>query len=158
LSYPWEQPGFGSVGRMNFVEAQVPDSISLAPQTWGWAVVGLAGVAALVLLAVWAVRRWKASAYRRLALKQWQALPQEDAQALSALLKRTALAVFPRQVVGPLYGAQLGDFLQAEGHVTTPGLSEALDVLVLRGANQMAAEQVQALHVGVGQWIRGHHV
>jgi hypothetical protein len=87
-----------------------PPAIAMTPQTPGWILMGLA----LVVLVVWGVRhvhaRYRAGAYRRAALAE---LPDtgDDAACIAALLRRTALAGFPRQAVAGLTGPDWLAFL-----------------------------------------------
>ena len=94
-------------------DIRMPDPVSRAPQTWGWWVLFVVVAIALVLVARWARRRWLADAYRRAALDELAALERKAAsestraQALAAvptLLKRTALAAWPREDVAALSG------------------------------------------------------
>jgi uncharacterized protein DUF4381 len=87
-----------------------PPPISLWPQTPGWAVLGLI---ALVLM-FWGVRtmwaRHRARAYRYAALAEL-AQTGDDAAHIAALLRRVALAGYPRRDVAGLTGAGWLTFL-----------------------------------------------
>ncbi|MGI9501207.1 MAG: DUF4381 domain-containing protein [Geminicoccaceae bacterium] len=80
-----------------------PPTVSLWPETVGWIWLGIA----LVALAAWLIRRWvlyySANAYRRAALQAIEAAG-DDASAIALILRRTALAAFPRTEVAGLYG------------------------------------------------------
>ncbi len=87
-----------------------PAPVSLMPQTPGWIVLGL-----LVLgLIVWTLRlvraRRHARAYRRAALAELAGVGN-DAARIAALLRRTALAGFPRDEVAGLTGTKWLNFL-----------------------------------------------
>ncbi len=81
----------------------VPAPVSLWPQTAGWVWLGLI----LLLLAALGLRRWlrwrRANAYRGAALVA-VATAGRDPVALAAILRRTALAAFPRAPVAGLHG------------------------------------------------------
>ena len=95
-----------------------PDSVSMLPQTVGWWILlgWLVFCLALGVLMVW--RRWMRNRYRREAmtmLNQIQAstdgLHYLQAVQAADLVKRTALAVFPRSAVASLTGDQWAAFL-----------------------------------------------
>lgn len=80
-----------------------PPAISMMPQTPGWLVLGL-GLAGLALWGAGHLRaRHRANAYRRAALAEL-ALAGDDAARIASLLRRTALAGFPREQVAGLSG------------------------------------------------------
>ena len=77
-----------------------PDPIAMTPQTPGWIVLGIV----LALAALWALRKLvrhrRAGAYRRAALRELDSAG-DDAARIADVLRRTALAGFPRaQVAG----------------------------------------------------------
>jgi hypothetical protein len=150
------------------------DIVTPAPVPWwppapGWFVVG--GVA--VVLAVWGAwhmwKFWRAQAYRRAALAEWQQIKtQADdrtqrtaaLQQLPELVKRTALAAFPREEVASLSGTAWLRFLDCSGHTDafTHGrgqlLSEsAYDPRLIAQMDTAAAEELLRI---VHRWI-GHH-
>lgn len=112
--------------------AEVPDMppVSMMPQTQGWIVVAAIAVMGLIL-ALRRVLRWRrATAYRRAALRALDHAG-DDPVAISAILKRAALVVYPRDRVAPLSGDDWLRFLDATGgetgFLTGPGrvLAEA---------------------------------
>ena len=95
-----------------------PEPVAWLPQTAGWWVL-LAWLLALglVLARHWRARR-QANRYRREALAALTAIaaaadrdPAVAAAQIAALLKRTALAAFPRRQVAPLFRADWAAFL-----------------------------------------------
>lgn len=106
------------------IEPVEPAPVSMMPQTWAWAVLGL-GILAVLAFAVWWVwRRHRTNAYRGAALRELRAAPH-DAAAIAAILRRTALAAYPRSQVAGLAGEDWLHFLDqqiaGDGFVAGPG-------------------------------------
>lgn len=96
-------------------EPAAPPPVSLVPQTAGWWV-----VAGLVMLALgytlWQLwRRRRDQAYRRAALIALEEAGGDPAM-IATILRRTALAAYPRRQVAGLSGAEWVDFLTATGN------------------------------------------
>ncbi|NIZ63039.1 DUF4381 domain-containing protein [Sedimentitalea sp. CY04] len=133
-----------------------PVRVAMVPQTSGWIVLGL--VVALLLLwgAVTLLRRYRANAYRRAALGELNELTRdgEDPAQISVLLRRTALAAYPRGQVASLHGDNWLRFLDAhfpgEGFSTGPG-----QVLATAPWRPVAADP--ALTALARDWILTHH-
>ena len=98
------------------VEVPEPAQISMWPQTWAWVVVGFLGAALVSWLALCLIRHYRANAYRRAALAELDAAG-DDAVLIAGILRRTALAAFPRRAVCQLAGNDWLGFLEstAEG-------------------------------------------
>jgi Domain of unknown function (DUF4381) len=139
------------------------------PPAPGWVVV--AGI--MCVLAVWmawrAWRRWQAAAYRRAALAEWQQLKTQATdphqrevalQRLPELIKRTALAAFPREEVAPLSSLAWLRFLDRTGRTDafTHGRGQLLPELSYNphAASQLDSSTVEELFAIVRRWIRGH--
>lgn len=87
----------------------LPPPVSFWPATPAWYVL-LAILAAILLWLGWrAWRRWQADAYRREALRTLRSAP---APQIAAILKRTALAAWPRAEVASLSGHAWAAFLR----------------------------------------------
>ena len=108
---------FGNYALGEFTEVVAPGAISWLPQTQGWFWVGLA----LGLYAArqgWLrLREWHRNRYRREALARLTEL-QSGADAglpthINHLLKRTALAAWPRRQVARLSGREWVAFLNS---------------------------------------------
>jgi len=167
----------------------LPSPPSWMPGTIGWLVLGLVLATALLGLAWRAWRHWRANRYRRAALKELAVLqralqdrrgdaadpadPADGADgadarararallALAELLKRTALAAWPRASVAGLSGTAWCNFLQA--HAGRAGDAVGLIVLLVdaeyRDRSALAgwpAQQAREVAAACGQWIAGH--
>jgi hypothetical protein len=153
----------------NLFDIVLPPPVPWWPPAPGWFVV--AGV--LLLLVLWIARRawkrWRAAAYRRAALAEWQQLkaraadPEQRQAALRylpELLKRTALAAFPREEVASLSGMDWLRFLDCTGHTNAfmHGRGRLLPDLAYdpQAAAHLDTATVEELFGIVRRWIRGH--
>jgi len=133
-----------------------PPPPSWMPQTAGWYVLlALSCIFAIWLLAR-TVARWLSNRYRREALAQLQNAPVSQ---LSALLKQTAMAVWPRVQVASLSGQEWLRFLSAssglEGFKSAPGnLIEDAAIT----PKPLTAGDEQRLRQLASEWVRTHHV
>lgn len=94
-----------------------PPDIPLTPQTTGWVVVGVGVLALLAFIAARLVKQHKANAYRRAALAEL-ARAGDDPAAIAQVLRRTAIAAFPRAQVAGLHGADWLGFLDTSSPKT----------------------------------------
>ncbi|MDQ0321526.1 hypothetical protein QO002_003664 [Pararhizobium capsulatum DSM 1112] len=149
----------------------LPPPVSMMPATWGWA--ALAGLVVLVLaFAFWRWHRRRAqNRYRRDALADLAALESgsgSDAgrlkalNALPALIKRTALAVWPREQVASLSGPGWVNFLRTnagKAKIEPEGFAFFAEA-EYRLANDDVPDEATARRVfaAARQWIEGHHV
>ncbi|MEM8730146.1 MAG: DUF4381 domain-containing protein [Pseudomonadota bacterium] len=103
--------GLSLVGLIDLLEpAPVPAPVSMWPQTVGWIWLAFALLALFVGLA-WRIRAWHhANAYRRAALKALDAAGDAP-EDIAAILRRTALATFPRAEVAGITGRAWLTFL-----------------------------------------------
>jgi hypothetical protein len=147
----------------------VPDSVPWIPETWGWAALGTLVVA----VAVWALLRWRrhreANRYRRDALAELTRLEgrlgdeagrAEALAALPGLLKRVALAAWPRQDVAALSGAAWVTFLRRHGGGAAP---DALTRLLQDGENgkrmpPLTVAEARIVTDAAREWIARHRV
>ena len=163
-------PGPDPSSLENLFDIVVPPPVSWWPPAPGWYVVG-----GLVLLlgvyGAWrALARRRAAAYRRAALAELRRIEaravDEGQRAVAlrevpALVKRTALAAFPRETVASLSGAEWLGFLDRTGHTDafTRGRGQVLAALaydpgVAQGLDRGA---MQELFDAVARWIGSHH-
>jgi len=105
----------------NLRDIVLPPPVSYWPPAPGWWVLAAAGAALLALLVARQLLRHRRDAYRRAALRELAALPApldaRGAQALSGILKRTALVAFPRAETAGLTGAAWLRFLDTTGRM-----------------------------------------
>jgi hypothetical protein len=147
----------------------MPPPVSWMPQTWGWAALAVILLLILMLAALRAIRRFRRNAYRREALLQLDRLKGDVAvsarhdpalRQLSELLKRTALAAWPRSRVAALAGAGWAQFMDdADG--SGRDLARLLDDLEYRGdaaLSSLSKDQAEAAFRSARQWVERHHV
>ncbi len=161
---------FGNVKLAGWREVLAPEPTPFVPQTPGWIGVGLLALALAVVLARRIAKRHRASQYRRDALAALGGIEirlREDAQRaaaladLAALLKRTALAAYPREGVAARSGADWIEWLDAHGgHFATPPGPMLADLPYERPERAAALSEAQALELAARcrAWIRGHRV
>ena len=133
-----------------------PPPPSWTPQTIGWYVV----FAFMGLLILWMmihrIRNWLRNRYRRNALRELAFLQPDQ---FSTLLKRTALAAWPREKVASLSGDAWLQFLNESGKsdlfLRKPG--SRIEEIALR-SETLSSEDEQALRKPTAKWIRSHRV
>ena len=137
-------------------DIHLPDGVAWWPPAPGWYVVlELALLAALIYAIRWAVR-YRRAAYRRDALARLQSLPKDKTgcAALADLLKRTALATYPRQQVAHLSGTAWLSWLADTGGQTVPEVVGATLTQSLYDDSEPVA--IDALFDFAARWIRQH--
>lgn len=153
------------------------DIIGASPIPWwppapGWYAVG-GGLLIGLVWAGWRLRRrWKKNAYRREAVSQLQDLTtrlKQDEQrkpalrALGALVKRTALAVWPRSQIAGLSGDVWLAVLDRSGRTTEFGAGPGQLLAHIAYAPDDALDRITdseiAALVGVTErWLRIHRI
>lgn len=142
-----------------------PDPVPWWPLAPGWYVVG----AVLVILAGIAAwrwwRHWRSQAYRRAALAElndWEAgrdgdgaLAAKDVAQLATLLRRTALAVLPRDQVAGLPDAAWKTVLN-QAHPESGPDSWAWLPDAYRPDGSLSGEQARKALAEVRHWLRHH--
>lgn len=146
----------------NLRELAVPTPVAFWPPAPGaWIV--LAGLAAILALFLWDMRRWhRANAYRRAALAELDAIaasPPPNARAverISEVMKRAALVAFPREQVARLSGAKWADFLagSGRGRLDAPAMRRLLGEVY--DAQGPAAADVRRLIEQARIWVAHH--
>jgi len=129
----------------NLRDLVIPDPPSYWPPAPGvWIVLGI--VVAIVLFVSWRVRAIRGrNAYRKAGLELLGDVG--SSHDVAVVLKRVALAVFPREQVASLYGDDWVAFL----HRTCP--RSYFSALVTSDANDQPDDEVVEL---AGIWIRHH--
>lgn len=96
----------------------VPEVVSWWPQTQGWWILGVWLIAVAGIVIVQWVQWFRRNRYRREALARLEMLEgrlkttsENVAGEVATLLKRTALAAYPRNEVADLFGPQWAEFL-----------------------------------------------
>ncbi|WP_454710681.1 DUF4381 domain-containing protein [Cupriavidus nantongensis] len=150
----------------------MPPPPSWMPQTIGWAIAAGVLVVALAWAGWRAWRRYCANRYRREALAALAALPLDPDPArraaalreMAALLKRTALAAWPRAQVASLAGGGWAEFLRAHAgraQEVAPQLAALVQDAEYRDDAALAQwpdTRVQAVAAACRRWIAEHHV
>lgn len=146
----------------NLHDIAVPVPVSWWPLAPGWYV--LAAVVAMALLAglFFLLRRYRQNRYRRLALGELS-LMREGAMPLyllPALLKRTALAAWPREQVASMSGTDWHAFLDQSAGVDLfgSGSGRLLDRLSYGSAepDRLSESESSQLLKASEVWLRGH--
>lgn len=145
-----------------------PTPVSWLPQTWGWGL--LAGII-LALLATWvfiALRRYRRNAYRREALRILETIQADMAtperrsdgvRKISALLKQTALAAWPRESVAAITLDRWTAFLRGSVNgKEEQSLTSALALEYRASGEALSDEACDEVIANARQWIEKHHV
>jgi Ca-activated chloride channel family protein len=134
------------------IEPSEPPLVSMMPQTWGWVVLALILLAVCIFVAMRMWRRYRTNAYRRYALKELEAA-RDDPAAIAAILRRTALAAYPRSEVAGLAGDDWLRFLDAR--VSGKDFLEGSGRQVA-AAPHRATQSEPALYAVAKDWIVRH--
>ncbi len=134
----------------NLRDIVVPPEVALWPPAPGWWILLAGGIAMAAILAGMIIARHRRNAYRRAALV---ALDGADASDISTILKRAALAAWPRAEVASLTGADWLAFLDrtARSDAFTQGAGRDLEALAFGGAGDK-----QAVLAAARNWVRRH--
>jgi hypothetical protein len=161
---------FGNHRVRDFREVTLPEPVGYAPETVGWHVL----LALAVVLAVYLLIRFcsyrRRNRYRRIALSHLDAMEQAlqgpfagagVLVELPALIKRTALACFPRTQVADLSRDAWLAFLDRTygGKDFVDGPGRLLPVLAYQSSSELsnvAEEDARALVSLARTWIREH--
>ena len=139
----------------NLRDLALPPEVPLWPPAPGWWIVAAAGVAIAAILSMAAVARYRGSAYRREALRQ---LDTVDPGAISTVLKRAALAAWPREQVASLTGTAWLAFLDRTGRTTafTDGAGRHIETLAFGGAIDGAS--TDDARIASKAWVRAQRI
>jgi Ca-activated chloride channel family protein len=148
------------------IDFPLPKEVSLLPQTWE-SRVAIALLLATAIAAMWhLVHRRRANRYRREALAELDRLRRSGLAArpellsrLTVLVRRTALAAFPREQVAPLVGPAWLSFLDRS--YDGKEFSQGVGRLLASGPYQpipLDEAELQSLVGLIRRWIKVHHV
>lgn len=141
-------------------DLEVPEPVSWWPPAPGWWLVALVVVSLIVGVALKIRQQQQRNLYRKAGLEQLMQIKSSDpnaAQAVSALLKRVALAAYPQDNarIAPLFGENWVNFLNAccARQVISGGAAALLATDLYRpaGASELAPLKDQA-----ELWIKLH--
>jgi Ca-activated chloride channel family protein len=147
------------------IEIPLPREVSRWPETWASRITAIM-LLAMAIIALWQLLRYRrANRYRREALAELRRMerggtaPAELLTQLALLLRRTALAAFPREQVAPLAGSAWLSFLDrtSRSRQFSEGEGRLLASAPYRQAPLRDGE-LGSLVLLVRQWIEGHHV
>jgi hypothetical protein len=133
-----------------------PTPPAWTPQTIGWYILFAVADLLILWMIVHNIRRWFANRYRRDALRELAALPPDQ---FSTLLKRTALAAWPRDKVASLSGEAWLRFLceTSGGGLFQGAPGNLIEDAALRPL-VLSSEDERELRRLAAQWIRRHRV
>ena len=145
-----------------------PDPVSFWPPAPGWYVLAVIALLLVFYGVYLLIRKYQKNLYRRLALQELATLElntnsQQIAQSiasLNTLLKRTALAGYPRDKVASLSGKDWLAFLEKTcptlRFTDSPGKLLAEIAYIKEGADNIQNKDWQELLSMCKQWIRHH--
>jgi hypothetical protein len=124
----------------------------LAPGWWVVLTVGVA-ICGWIIWRWW--RHWRANAYRRAALLELARM--NDVDQLSNLLKRVAVAIYPRRNVASLSGRGWVDFINASAP-SAYFKNETGELLLSLGYDGKSLTEAESskLVIAARKWIMGH--
>jgi len=138
----------------------MPDPVPLLPVTPGWLILSVWLLAVSIMAARYLLGQRRLNRYRREALAVLKTIegeidlsPAESAQRIAALLKRTALAAYPRQRVASLTGADWAQFLR-ESTNNDQQIADAAEMLAAAAYRPDA--DGRDLSAPARRWIRLH--
>ena len=145
------------------IDIPLPPSISLWPETWTARMTVAVAVVVLVVSVAWMLHQRWLSRYRREALAELDRIvraPIETdqlARKLAVLVRRTALAAFPRQQVAQLTGPAWLDFLDRSygGTEFSQGVGRSLEVAAYQPPG-LRYDQLPLIEL-IRRWIKVHH-
>ena len=136
-----------------------PEPVSWMPQTPGWWIAFSWLIVIIVILTWHRYRAWCRNRYRREALamlRSIEANPVDEKQVagqIAILLKRTALAAYPREQVAQLYGTEWAQFL-CEAASNDPVIGQTAEQLAT--AAYRADSDGNVLIAPARRWIKIH--
>ena len=142
-------PDQASLDNLRDIVEQVP--VSWWPLAAGWWVLGAVLLVVIALIVFWRVQQWRSNAYRRAALGELESAA--SVAEISEILKRTALAVFPRAEVASLSGAAWTDWL---GQAVDGEVPVAVGESLAQGVFSKSESGTVDVSLFAANWIRQH--
>ncbi|SFI95854.1 protein of unknown function [Phyllobacterium sp. CL33Tsu] len=150
----------------SLADIATPAPVALFPQTWGWALVAILLLAALAMACWHWFKKRRANRYRREALQILDRLESDGdadtiAREVPILVKRVALAVWPRDAVAAQSGGAWVAFLQNALPDRNLGadLVHMLDDLEYHPTRESdPSGNPKQLLAAARHWIEKHHV
>jgi Ca-activated chloride channel family protein len=150
------------------VDIPLPIAVSFLPETWLSRAAILLLVVAIIAGLWWCLHHRRVNRYRRAAIAELDLIlrdpnaaqqPAATIDALALLVRRTALAVCPRERIVSLTGSEWLNFLDRsyDGRQFSQGPGRILGA-PLYEHRQFAPADVGSLGDLVRQWIHKHHV
>jgi hypothetical protein len=147
-------------------DIHLPAAIGIWPPAWGWWILLLLIITSVSLLVFFVIRKKTRNAYRKLALIELEKIQQqfsaeqnaEYLQAISIILRRTALSGFGTQFNASLKGEAWLHWLDAQCAKTNNQFSQGAGRVLLIGPYQKTPEfDRHALQKLAAIWITEHH-
>ena len=162
MSLPPLPETFGNYAIRGIAEVLAPEPVSWMPVTIGWRLLGASILLWVLYRGYRRYRAWQRDRYRRLALRELDALrelpPALALAQMARILKSTALAAFPRTDVARLSGERWLDWLQSA--TEAPIFSERSRQLLIdsqyRATPDVDGEALELLARDCDAWIRQH--
>lgn len=149
-----ESPGIENLVDLidGLIEPSEPAPVPLTPETWGWAALAVIAVAVIAWLVRSQIAHRRVNAYRRAALAELA--EATTAAQVATILRRAALAAWPRKDVAGLTGAEWITFLDRTGAEDLPEAAERELVTALwQGGGAEASPEFRRAAEG---WLRTH--
>jgi hypothetical protein len=152
----------GLASLSNLRDLALPQPVAWWPLQAGWWII-FAGLLALAAFGGFkGLRAYHADAYRRMALAELKQMRRRSsaglAPVLAALIKRTALASFPRDQVAALTGDEWFVFLDRTAHRNV--FSGDTGTALLRASADpkrvLSEDEAKQALAAAGYWIRRH--
>lgn len=151
----------GSLQNLN--DILVPAPAAWWPPAPGWYMVMTAALVLLTIHLFWVLKAWRKDTYRREALRELDSVLAEGghkASQVPALLKRAALAAWPRQDVAGLNGPAWHAFLDktASTDLFCSGAGAILDKLSYgaSGGYRPSGADLEQLRAASEYWLKHH--
>jgi hypothetical protein len=146
----------------NLNDIVAPPPVGWWPPAPGWYLLAVLLLAVLLYLGVRWWLTWRRNRYRRAALDELHSMGVQRLPELPALLKRAALAIWPREQVAALSGAEWHRFLDETAGKTlfTGDAGQALDRLAYAGRSRadLSEAEIKSVVGAAEYWLRNHRV